>query len=716
MHGPSPSSTTLIPQPDASREHWALYYASRGWPVLPLHSAEGHRCSCGEANCRSAGKHPRTQHGLKDASTDPEQIIRWWQKWPGTNVGIATGVASGILVFDVDPRNGGDASYEQLRNELPAAFAERLEVQTGSGGSHLYYECPSTTPSRANIRPGIDVKADGGYVVAPSSCHVSGSLYRFVSNSGLVPPPLPPALRDLILREAQAQVGGEESPKIVLDTLRVNDAIKNLIRDGKPKGQRSEAIFGAIRAMINAGHNDEQIIAVLVDPAHGLSEKPRENGEAWLIGEIKRAREKPDRDGSTEIPSNNHQGLVCRRASEIHPEPIRWLWPQRIALGKTSLIAGAPGLGKSQITTYLAAITSSGGTWPGGEKCEAGDVLFLSAEDDPADTIRPRLEARGADLDRVHIIEAVRDQQRERAFNLKHDLEALAAALAARPGAKLVVIDPISAYLGNIDSHKNAEVRGALAPLAKLAADHGVAIVCVTHLNKSPSADPLTRVIGSTAFGAAVRTAFLVARDKINPERRLFLPLKSNISRDCPGLAFRLESHVLPSGIETSRVAWESEPVTTTASEALSPSTPEEVDDARELVAASLRRFDSESFTELRASKLIELLREHEDLIINPKQLKKRLAGCGIRQRRRSDANYYLKADFVAASSSIPPGLHASTFQETGGSVASPETSTPPSLHAVSTFQDAPTVTCETVEGVENVEAVEAAGSSGGKE
>jgi RecA-family ATPase len=150
------------------------------------------------------------------------------------------------------------------------------------------------------------------------------------------------------------------------------------------------------------------------------------------------------------------------------------------------LIAGAPGLGKSQITTYLAAVASNGGTWSTGEKCDAGDVLFLSAEDDPADTIRPRLEACGADLDRVHIVEAVKDQRRERSFNLNRDLDALAAKLTASRSAKLVIIDPISAYLGAIDSHKDAEVRGALAPLAKLAADHGVAVVCVTHFEKEP--------------------------------------------------------------------------------------------------------------------------------------------------------------------------------------------------------------------------------------
>ena len=297
MHGLSHSSAQSVPHADASNLHWALYYASRGWRVLPLHSVEGGCCTCGDATCRSPGKHPRTPHGVKDASINPRQIHLWWKWWPTANVGIATGVPSGIVVFDIDPRNGGDVSDEQLRKEFPAAFAELLEVRTGSGGAHLYFECRSPTPSRANIRPGIDVKADGGYVVAPPSLHISGSRYRFVSNSGLIPPPLPAALHDLILPKAQAQGGGDASRTHELDSLRVSDAIKNLVREGKPRGRRSEAMFGAIRATIKAGHSDEEIIAVLMDPANGLSEKPREKGEPWLRSELKRAREKPDRDG-----------------------------------------------------------------------------------------------------------------------------------------------------------------------------------------------------------------------------------------------------------------------------------------------------------------------------------------------------------------------------------------------------------------------------------
>ena len=586
-----------------------------------------------------------------------------------------------------------------MQNELPGTFTAQLEVRTGSGGVHLYFECLSPTPCRANIRPGIDIKADGGYVVAPSSRHVSRARYRFVSNGGLVPPPLPAALRDLIFGNAQAHVASaEEPPKFDLDCLRVSAEIKKQIRAGVPKGKRSEAIFAAVRAMVKAGHSDEEILTVLMDRAYGLSEKPCEMGEAWLRGELKRAREKPDRDSrAPSSPKANGGILISRRASEIPPEAINWLWPQRIALGKLSLIAGQPGSGKSQVATYTAAIVSSGGTWPTGEACQPSDVLFLSAEDDPADTIRPRLEACGANLDRVHIVEAVRDQRSERPFDLNRDIEALAAGLAMHPSVKLIDIDPISAYLGRTNSHNNAEVRATLAPLAKLAVDHRVAIVAVTHLNKSLTPDPLTRVMGSTAFIAAVRSAHLVEKDKVNPERRLLLPLKSNISQGGLGLAFRLVTHVFPSGIETSRVVWEPKPVMITASEALTPSTPEDIGDTKEMIAASVKIFDGEKVQELRSSTLIQLLQQKEQIEVSPKRFKSLMQSCGIRQHRRSDANYYRRADFAAASTSIPPSLHSSILPSS-------------SMQQERKFDSKEGV--EAVERVEGVEPVEGGGTA----
>ena len=271
--------------------------------------------------------------------------------------------------------------------------------------------------------------------------------------------------------------------------------------------------------------------------------------------------------------------LTTRRVSEIEAKPVCWLWHDRIARGKLTIIAGNPGLGKSQITASIAAVVTTGGRWPvTGERCKPGDVLVLSAEDDPADTLRPRLEAAEADLQRVHFVDGVTAGYSSdgncgsRAFCVEDDLQALGAKLDELGDVAAVVIDPITAYLGDTDSHKNADVRRVLAPVSNLAARHNTAIIAVSHLNKSGGAQALMRVTGSLAFVAAARAAYLVTTDPQNKARRFFLPMKNNLGPDVMGLAFEIEGASIPSAagpLATSRVCWESEPVSITADEVM---------------------------------------------------------------------------------------------------------------------------------------------------
>ena len=293
-----------------------------------------------------------------------------------------------------------------------------------------------------------------------------------------------------------------------------------------------------------------------------------------------------ERDKSVILPADQTGAgaLLTRCLADIESKPVSWLWPGRIARGKVTMIAGDPGLGKSQITASIAAIVTTGGSWPVDRgQAEVGDVLFLSAEDDPADTLRPRLEAAGADLRRVHIIDAVSrgytgdGDHKTRTFSLDADLRVLEAELAKRGNVAAVVIDPISAYLGKVDSHKNAEVRALLAPLGDLAARHNVAIIAVSHPNKAASTKALMRVSGSLAFVAAARAAYLVLSDAADKRRRLLLPMKNNLGPDATGLAFRIEGATVSSQagpLATSRIVWESEPVTMTADEAIQAEAP----------------------------------------------------------------------------------------------------------------------------------------------
>jgi hypothetical protein len=167
----------------------ALSYALNGWRVIPLETVKNGACSCWRGGaCRSPGKHPMFDTGEKHAAAT---IYRdWWARWPEANVGIVTGAASGLVVLDIDPAKGGNESYGAL---VPVG-TPTLSVVTGSGGLHLYYRYPGeAVPCRVGFRPGLDLRADGGLVVAPPSRHKSGGVYSFLDTSTPIMP-MPPEL------------------------------------------------------------------------------------------------------------------------------------------------------------------------------------------------------------------------------------------------------------------------------------------------------------------------------------------------------------------------------------------------------------------------------------------------------------------------------------------------------------------------------------------
>jgi putative DNA primase/helicase len=272
----------------------------------------------------------------------------------------------------------------------------------------------------------------------------------------------------------------------------------------------------------------------------------------------------------------NGRALVILRASDIEMTPVAWLWLHKLALGKLSLIAGEPGLGKSQLTAALAAVMTTGGLWPcSSERAPLGNVVIFSAEDDPSDTVVPRLKAAGADLERVRIVSSVESgaarSKTQHSFNLQTDLVLLELAITNLGDVRLIIIDPITSYLGKVDSHKNAEIRSVLEPVAQMAVRRGVAVVGVTHFSKGGGTSAINRFIGSIGFIAAARAAFVVTADpeSDDPARRLFIPVKNNLAPKGDGLSFRIEQQLLENGILVSRIEWGNEAITRTADEIL---------------------------------------------------------------------------------------------------------------------------------------------------
>jgi putative DNA primase/helicase len=267
-------------------------------------------------------------------------------------------------------------------------------------------------------------------------------------------------------------------------------------------------------------------------------------------------------------------GPVLLDMSGVKARSVRWLWKHRFAFGRLSLLVGRSGLGKSFLTLDMAARITTGRAWPDGSPCEKGSVLLICCEDDPGDTIRPRLDAAGADPSKVMLLRGVNSidpktkEVREFPFTLG-DVDAMECTLDTMPDCRLVVIDPIGSYLGGgTDSHRDSQVRGVLSPVATLAKKYNVAVVIVAHTRKSAAKYADDMALGSRAFTGIVRTTWHLMNDDDDHDRRLLLPGKNNLAKVAPGMAYTIESRE-PERDETARVVWEPDPVEMHADDAL---------------------------------------------------------------------------------------------------------------------------------------------------
>ena len=243
--------------------------------------------------------------------------------------------------------------------------------------------------------------------------------------------------------------------------------------------------------------------------------------------------------------------LIVRRVSDVPRSKLEWLWPGRIPLGKLTLLAGDPGLGKSMVSIDIAARVSRGGSWPDSSLIlqPVGTVIMFNSEDDLEDTVAPRLDAANADSRQILSVEGVEGQsgkdRYQRSFSLEVDLPHLERLLDENPDTRLVVIDPISAYCGKIDTHNNAEVRSMLAPLASLASHRRIAILAITHLTKGIGNKAIYRAMGSLAFAAAARAVWAIVADSDDRQNRLLLPVKMNLAQTPDGLSYHIVENAI---------------------------------------------------------------------------------------------------------------------------------------------------------------------------
>lgn len=487
----------------AQLKHDAHYYAGDlGLPVFQL---------------QDGGKVPRKgSHAYKDATTDADQVEAMWTKHPNANIGVPTGKVSGIYVVD---GKGGSGEIEGLG---PPSVKTPLDY-------HWYFRWRPGLPTTLNIE-GVDcVRSDGFYVAVPPSVRPEGN-YEWLSPFSYSS--LPEFPQELCSTAAKSHRNNGDG-KVVAGSRHVS--LVKFAAKLRRLGWPAHEIHSAVVA-----HNDEYM-----DPPKDDPDELRKIAY-WTEGI----------DGNGNGDGDVDKSIVCRRLSDIKPQTVDWLWPNRVAKGKNNLFYGDGGVGKSFALMDMMARLTTGTPWPDCQDVpnEAGTVILLNAEDDPNDTIRVRFDAQAGDPSKVLILDAVKHgtEGGEHSISLAHDLDAI-EQLATRERAKLLVVDPATAYAGGKDICRDDQVRDITTPLKAMAERLGMAVVLVMHTNKSATTNAKYKAANASAWINSCRMAWMFAEHPDDPRRRTMTNAKNNLAFSASGLCFSFDE-------ERGCLLWDAEP------------------------------------------------------------------------------------------------------------------------------------------------------------
>ena len=283
----------------------ALRYAKKGLPVLPLHTVSDGVCTCGNVECGSVAKHPRNLRGVTEATTDEAIINQWWEQWPGSNIGLATGTPEGILVVDVDAKSGGLESWMDLQDIH--GVVNTLMVETGGGGNHYIFKQNGTIYSNTagKLGQGIDTRGKGGYIVAPPSVHASGDLYKFFSKD-VTPQDLPGWIAE--------KWGGQSAPAQVKEQIpgdqKYDAWVDYALEHGAPEGQRNDMAHRLAGYFRRFGLPVNTILTIMI-PYNERCTPPMPLSELRAtINSAERYAIQVDRAGISDAPEFREEGGV----------------------------------------------------------------------------------------------------------------------------------------------------------------------------------------------------------------------------------------------------------------------------------------------------------------------------------------------------------------------------------------------------------------------
>jgi hypothetical protein len=459
------------------------------------------------------GKKPIIESGFKNATNDRVQVAKWWTDNPNANIGIRTG--GGLVVVDVD-RLPKDGVKKVLPNPWLEPVTERLEelgadsvIESPTGGFHLYFKSENLPADLGEIRistgeiaEGVDVRAEGGYIVAPESV-IDGRPYREVERRRLVDPAdlpeLPAVLIEDFRRMKAAKSRGKAREKA---PSKASGKTVGMIAEGK----RHTALVSEAGRLRGLGLGEDAILAELRRFNSEKCSPPQDDADLVAI-----ARSYAEKDALEEW------SLVTKKASDIEVKPIEWMIGHRIPRGMISTFVGLPGAGKSMLAAFISSKISTGAgmeaegeSWP---PRPPGRVLMFVFEDGGEMVLRPRLEAMGADLERIEVCEVKSRGDEERGIDLLKDFQ-LIERKVIESAPDLIVIDPVnSAWGAGKDQNDDVQVREVLAPYKRLAEAHRAAVLLITHTNKrSDVSDAQDTASGARAIVGISRTVYLVGR------------------------------------------------------------------------------------------------------------------------------------------------------------------------------------------------------------
>jgi hypothetical protein len=565
----------------------AQYWANKGFPVFPL---------------RHHLKTPANADGFRSASTDQRQVLEWFGGGSQHNIGLKCG--GGLVVIDVDVKGGVNGmetlhALESAHGVLPSTF----EVATPSGGKHLYYRYPAGVQvgSRAgkiagNPAPGVDVRGDGGYVVVPpSTLHADADPKgKAVTGEYLITKKV--AIADLpttwlsvlekqATQEPPQQHKPRHEPRAESDKLAdIQDALAHVPPDNYDTWARMGMALYSLGndgfALWDAWSRNSAKYYAKEMPAKWRSFEGSQINpqsvffEAAQHGWVNPARGRPrNQEGGQQQQhrtewrgnhANDDQRDHVRLVSglSITPRRMEWVWKDWLPRGKLSLLVGAPKTGKTLLAIDLAAVITSGGTFPDGTRADKSDVIFWTAEDDLDDTISPRFKAAGGDLSRVHFVGNTVSSGRGQPFNPAQDLPLLMGAIQGmeKPPA-LLILDPVVSVTH--DMNNALQVRMSLLPVIEMAQAHGMAVCGITHFRKSSgeAGNIGERIIGSSAFLQVARMVWYAIKPPDMDGQRVFFKGDTNLAESDEGYLYEVEGreaefkeHQLT--IQTAGIVW----------------------------------------------------------------------------------------------------------------------------------------------------------------